>query len=268
MKRTIKYLEAVKEEIEDEWDHVAVVLGKEGVGKSTFMFQTAWFWRDLWNRDQQDIMEVYAWSLDDFKHQMANKSPGEMIVVNDMARLMHKKKSMSSETVELENDFYDVRGQRLFYMLGYQRWESAHTMLADHRIDVVFKIPMRGRVHGYGRKQIDKKLDGKKWPEPVFTDSFEQLEGVPLWNEFKKKDLEEKQSRIDVDQKEIDAKEVAKQIREGDISKVIGEDGRTGEPKIDKELIEVEYDLSKRDASKVWKLLKRDVDLDTLLPTT
>jgi hypothetical protein len=98
---------------------------------------------------------------------------------------------------------------------------------------------------------------------------FPSLEGTKIWQEYKRKDREMKKKRVlagseDEDEEdeeiEVDPREVADEILAEGLGSVVAIHGGNGRPYIAKELIEMNFGLSARDAKKVKMLLEQQVD--------
>jgi len=272
MEPTLKLLDEFNDILHGNNDRIVVVLGDEGVGKSTLIMQLGWFWTrkvdELGEPDVDQVMEYIAWDKRDLKEQLSNGVQYEPVVVHDAARVMQKKKAMHSEQVELEEDLFDVRAERKFVILGYQDWGSVPTVLQERRAENVFRVTSRGKFEVYGRSHMDRKVKTGNWPSTSFVDGFPSLEGTELWRRFQDEDRERKQDRIQPDEEDeaemMDPKELADQmIEEGSLARVVTLHGNTGEPMVDRDLIELEYGISGRKAKKVKKVIEnvRDVKI-------
>ncbi len=270
MQRVQLYLDRVRTKLEDEFDRIVIVLGDEGHGKSTFMMQTAWFWQKTLDRDPSidSTIGCVAWDHDDFKASMATREPYSCIVVHDATRVLSKKKAMRSDQIEIEEDLLDVRQGRYFILLGFQDWAMVPTMLAERRAHDVFRVTTRGRVHAFGRKHIDKRIEKDKWPDPGFVDSFADLSGTQLWDRFKEEDLRRKQSRIEPEKDEGDEEmsidELVDHIKTNGVQKIINFHEGHHKHRFDPDLIRYEYDVSNSDAKLIKKLLARDLDAEEI----
>lgn len=262
MKLVRQYLDGIQKKLEDEFDRVIIVLGDEGHGKSTFMMQTGWFWQD--SPTVESTIDCVAWDYNDFKMAMASRDAHSLIMVHDAARVLSRKKAMRPETVEIEEDLFDVRQGQYVIMLGFQDWEWVPTMLANRRAKNVFRIPTRGRVHCYNRKQMDKRQDTGSWPDAAFIDTFADLSSTELWETFKREDLRRKRERIapeDVEEEEeMSIDELVTHIQSNGIEDVISYHRDMDRYYFDWQLIKHDFDLTKPDAKLVKKLLERNVE--------
>lgn len=266
------------EKISRDFDRIVILLGDEGMGKSTLSNCISMLWKEVkgegraWEYAHENpdaILETVAWEANDFKTAMAERPPESVIQVPDAARVLHKKKAMHGEQIELETDLLDVRTKGFLILLGYQDWDDVPKPLQNRRAKNVLKIPKRGSLRGYNRESMDERQDTGKWPEADLTDTFPNLEGTPLWERFYKADLRMKEQRIAPDSTNDDEDElsenerlkaIANEIQQNDFKKYIREHNGNGTLYVAGGLIELEYDLSQRQAKKV-KLLLESNDL-------
>jgi hypothetical protein len=119
----------------------------------------------------------------------------------------------------------------------------------------------------YGRSAIDKKVENGQWPGTNYVDTFQALDGTDTWELFRERDLQKKQERIEPESEEtsMDAQELAEHILESEeeeLADIVSVHAQRGTPYVDKDLIELDYDVSGRKAKRVKKALERmDVDL-------
>lgn len=276
MKRVERYLEIIYEDrITDEFDHVLLVIGDEGVGKSTLILQLMVLWElirggvaDVEEIDTSGLLASIIHSIDGLEEALAGFEDRAAIAVPDAARVMHKKEAMSSEVVELEKDFLDVRTNEYLILLGYQEWDAVPDFLQRRRAKGAFFIPTRGTVRGYNRESLDHRYDEEEWPTADLVDSFPSLEGSDLWSEYKRMDKRAKSERMDAQSEGEDAdegvtvREVVEDIEQRGLGDFVLTHNQNGRAYIDADLIEYEYGVSARKAKQVKKVLERDHDVD------
>lgn len=271
MERVERYLETIYENrICEEYDHVLLVIGDEGVGKSTFILELMIHWQDIKGEepDADDILSNIVHSTEGLQESFSAFPDRAAIAVPDCARVMHKKEAMTSEQIKMEQDFFDVRTNEYLVLLGYQDWDSVPSFLQDRRARGAFYIPHRGAVRGYSREALDEWAESGERPSADLRDGFPSLEGTPIWEQYKEMDKEAKAERMDVQDDEeenheedgLTVREVVEDLQTNGLDRVVSKHGgHGGKPYIDHELIQFEYDLSIRQAKKVKKVLNRDV---------
>lgn len=198
---TKKYLERIdKQVISKNDDRVLVVLGDEGVGKSTYMLQLAQLWRSIRNGDSgsDSVLESMVWGKrSDFTDALRERPEGSIICVQDAPHVLFRREAMHGEQIDVEKNLLDIRIKNFLIVLGFQDWADVPTSLTRRRAENVFLIPRRGVVRGYSRSGIDERRDSESWPDPEFQDRFPDLEGTELWTRFQERDREAKMDRLD-----------------------------------------------------------------------
>jgi hypothetical protein len=200
MQTVQRWLEKVyRDRICDEYDAIVVILGGEGNGKSTLITELTGRWRRLRDRstDPEDIIGRVVWQdRTEFKNELSAAETRSVVCVHDAARVLHKKEAMAGEQVEIEKDLLDVRRKEFLMLLGYQDWGVVPSMLQNRRATFVLRVPERGTVEGYSREKIDQRVDHEEWPEPDLVDSFPDLSGTEVWEQFKRTDEKKKNERL------------------------------------------------------------------------
>jgi len=206
----------------NKYDAMVLLVGGEGVGKSTLTLELITRYFQL--RDKQPdepveaILDRIVWSTrTEYKDQIASDPGRSVIAVPDAARVLHKKEAMVGDQREIEKDLLDVRAKEFLFLLGYQDWGVVPSLLQERRAHFILRIPARGKVEGYSRASIDKKLEMERdeWPEPDFVDKFPDLsrEAPELWEAYEETDIEKKNERMAADKQQDpeDAEKAAQQ---------------------------------------------------------
>ena len=183
----------------------------------------------------------------------------------DAARVLHKKKAMHGEQVETEIDLLDSRMKEQVTFYGYQDWDIVADVLARRRAKYCFRIPHRGRVEGYSRKSMDERYENGEWPEPDLVDTFPDLSGTDIWEEFKQRDRAHKEARMRSDEEEAENTWAPKEVVEDVLANSPAEYVKINPynpNSINKELLQLDYNLSARASKTVAEGLKREIDLD------
>ncbi|RLM83696.1 hypothetical protein D3D02_16980 [Halobellus sp. Atlit-38R] len=268
MQKLKNWIDLVKQRrIDNEYDLMLPIVADEGDGKSTLILQLIGLWHDKIERgtDPESIFERIAWGeRDEFKRLAVESQRKDVIAAPDAARILYKKDAMDPDQRELEKDLLDIRTHEFLFLLGFQWWNDIPTMLQERRAKQLLRIPRRGVVEGYNRNSLDEKLsmDDKKWPEPDMRDSFPSLEGTKVWEEYQKLDRKKKRERIAPDddedeEPEVDVRSIVDEIMAEGLEPVVAIHGGNKNPYIAKELIELNYGLSARNAKKAKLLLEQ-----------
>lgn len=204
MKKIQEFLSRIYSNIiQQDSDAIVVVVGDEGAGKSTLMLENVWLWQQI--KGQQPTVDsvldrVVHDDREEFRMQLFESNKGDAQVAMDAAHILFSKEAMHGEQIETEKSLLDIRILGYFIQLGYQDWEHVTDHLQRRRAKWVLRVPRRGAVWGYGRDSIDELYNTGDWPEPDLRDTFPNLEGAELWDEFKRRDEERKRERLRVDE--------------------------------------------------------------------
>lgn len=251
-----------EQKIKQEFDRVIPIVADEGMGKSTFMLEFMTIWRQVTGREvsADSLIDQFVYDQEGFQDALAEYPPRSVIPVPDAARALHRKEAMRKGTIETEKDLLDVRVKEHVILLGYQDWNIIPRFLQERRAKNVFYIPKRGRVWGFNRASIDQRYEDEEWPDADFKASFPSLEGTELWRRYKEEDMKRKQDRMRAvaDDEEESLEDIVERIKDDGVDNVSSIHGGWNKRILDRDLIEMEYDLSRRDATKVKKLLKSD----------
>lgn len=214
MKKVQRWLERIyTHRINNQFDAMVLVIGGEGVGKSTFMLSVEWLWEQIRGNDPTVDGVLDRMAHDDreaFRRLLLNSEKGDVIVANDAAHILHKKEAMYGDQIDVEKALLDIRRFNYFVQLGYQDWDDVTDQLQRRRAHFAFRIPRRGVIHGYSRSSLDEVYDCDEWPTPDMKDTFPSLEGTELWEEFNRQDAERKQERLKIEE-EPDADDMHRQ---------------------------------------------------------
>jgi len=192
----------------NKYDAMTLVVGNEGVGKSTLILELLSRYLQLRNVEPDEpikaVLDRVVWSTrDEFQDYIADANTRSAVAVPDAARVLHKKEAMVGDQREIEKDLLDVRAKEFLFLLGYQDWSVIPSILQERRAHFVLRIPNRGVVEGYGRGKIDEKVDMERdeWPEPDFEDTFPDLAKTApeLWSAYEQTDIEKKNERMAAD---------------------------------------------------------------------
>jgi hypothetical protein len=208
LRKTLQYIH--DDVISREFDRLVLIIGDEGMGKSTLMLSLMLHWDDIRGKeqDQDDIFDRMVWDgREAFTRTIVEKDAKSAISVMDAARVLHRRQSMHGDQVELQQDLLDSRFKEQLIFLGFQSWDDIPTFLQKRRAKNAIVIPRRGYVRAYNREDIDRKFETGDWPDPRFRDGFPSLEGTDLWDEFQARDEEHKRDRM-VSEESLSVKEV------------------------------------------------------------
>lgn len=278
MKAVQQYLEKVyQRKISREYDRIIGIVADEGKGKSTLMCEVTGRWQQICGLEPttESVLDRIVWDdREEFMDSLANSPKQSAVPVMDAAHILYKRDAVLGDQKKVEKGLLDVRTRELLIMLGFQAWGDIPTTLQNRRMKEVVRIPERGVIQVFGRRALNKKqreCDADEWPEPDMVDSFPSLEGTELWEEFKKRDQEAKEKRLrsafqdDSDEPETQEKSeqtIASEIQSEGVSEYISRHTVTGQPYVDADLIQADYQIPAVKASRVKSLLERDVEVE------
>lgn len=210
MDRVQRWLEMLHDrEISNDFDRLVVVLGEEGMGKSTFILEAMELWYQALGRtpdgeraDPDRIVRHITFdSREEFKRQLLNSDKKDPIALMDAAHILHRKDAMVGGQKDIEKTLLDIRIENFLIFLGYQDWSDVPSQLQSRRAKNVLRIPKRGVVHGYSRQSMDERIEDGEWPDPDLRDTFPPLDG-DLWEQFNELDHERKRSRLETEEEQ------------------------------------------------------------------
>lgn len=276
MRKLKLWLEGVYERrICNELDNIVLVIGDEGMGKSTLICFLEVLYQDVrgQERDVEAILDSMTYDRETFKNAVAKKPPRSAIAVPDAARVLYKKEAMVGDQRELHKDMLDMRVKEHLILLGFQAYDDVPTFLAKRRAQHALFIPKRGLVRGFSRSKLDEKYqmankDRDAWPSADLKSTFPSLEGTELWRRYREQDREKKFERISEEDVEDEqpsknehVKQVAQEIKDEGVHGYVSLNSSNKTPYLNADLIEVRHDLSIREAKKVKSLLEADPDV-------
>lgn len=272
------YLETVyRRKVSREYDRIIGIVADEGKGKSTLMCELTGRWQRIRGEEPttESVLERIVWDdRQEFMDSLANSPKQSAVPVMDAAHILYKRDAVLGDQKKVEKGLLDVRTRELLIMLGFQAWGDIPTTLQNRRMKEVVRIPERGVIEVYGRQTLNKKqreCDPDEWPEPDMVDSFPSLEGTELWEQFKQRDREAKEKRLrsafeddseDPEGEEKSEQTIASEIQSDGVSEYISHHTVTGRAYVDADLIQADYQITGRKASRVKSLLERDVEVD------
>jgi len=259
-----------RREIEQNNDRVILIIGDEGVGKSTLMLEATALWHKVRGLDRSvdGILSRVVWGgRDEFNGMLANSDEGSIITVQDAARALYKRDAMDPQQKHTEKNLLDIRTLNYVILLGYQDFDDVPTSLARRRAATAFRITSRGHVKGYSRSSLDTRFESGDWPDPDFRDRFPDLEGTELWDRFSSIDAEKKLERLTSDdgdeEDQLRPRDVVDEILTEGVGEYVETNEFNGQTYVSKSLIKLDYPaLSEQEADQVKHGLRREVDLE------
>ncbi|WP_423745107.1 hypothetical protein V5735_03515 (plasmid) [Haladaptatus sp. SPP-AMP-3] len=276
MERYKRFLEKLHEHVQRDWDRLIPFVGEEGAGKSTLILQSIWLYELIRGNDPtpETVLDYVVFDdRDAFKQKLLSSDPGDPIGVMDAAHILYNKDVMMPDQKDVEKSLLDIRTENYVIFLGYQDWDDIPRQLRKRRAKNAIRVPSRGTLKGYNRRQLDEKyrnLDGMQWPDHALIDTFPSLEGTRLWERFDEIDKERKRRRLQQEDDDSDGELTPQDV----VSKIVVEDILDEYVEVNefqnrayysKSLLKYDFpDLSDQQADQVRSALGREADPATL----
>lgn len=276
MRKVERYLEKVyNRRICDNYDHVLLVIGDEGNGKSTLMLGIMLLWEVIRGRYEEagdvppdEILSNTVHTTEDFQTAISTSEERSSIALPDATRVLHRKDAMKSGAVETEKDLLDVRTNEHFILLGYQYWSNVPSLFIEGRAKGCFYLPTRGTIRAYSPESITEREQSGEWPPADLVGTFPSLEGTDIWEKYNRIDKRRKAERMgpgdsggNEGEEELTVRDVVADVRERGIEEFVSTNPTNGQRYIDPDLLEFEFGLSARKAKQAKKVLAREFDV-------
>lgn len=124
--------------LEDDWDDVNVVTGREGKGKSKWARKVA---RKL---DSTFTLERIHFEWDSYAKQSTELKPGQAIVLDEFRG--HSRESMTGERMSVLDEFKENRGLNLHHFIVFNKFTKLDKDLVTDRVSDWSYVRHRGRV--------------------------------------------------------------------------------------------------------------------------
>lgn len=142
------FIRTIKNAIEEHWDYMIVVDGREGSGKSSLALHMKALY------DGKYSLDHVLFDAEDMLEEMQNAPKGSCIVMDEAIVSLYKRDSLKEFQTLLVKAFAIVRARELFFILvlpNFWDLDSALRTRANHRI-YVYARRIEGRlVRGYAK---------------------------------------------------------------------------------------------------------------------
>ena len=270
---------------EDNEHFQAGIFGREGKGKSGTALSIA----QMVDPDMsvEQVMFDPGRMMDKISQwKDAGTTKGRMIVADEAGVGLGNRTWYEEDQINFAQVLQLIRSENMGILFTVPRGVEMDSQVRGGRLHA--QIIVNRKREGdyvefeYERINVGRRVDGDGlWsPKPLaIIDNVEQRisslrVGPPtedLWEEY----LEEKSkfqseqykkagSKTSEEGEENELKIIANEIKEERFDDVVGTDGRTGEPKIDRDLIRLEFDLSQADANAIKSLLDKQYSKEDL----
>jgi energy-coupling factor transporter ATP-binding protein EcfA2 len=173
-------------------------VGDEGSGKSTLGL---WLCSCV---DPNFSINNVVFTLEDFAEKLRMLPPGSAILCDEAGDLLLSRESMAQHRIATIKDLMKARGLQkfLFFNITYLPLMEKYVRSFRARVlsrtktetDVKNARVLRGLVLLYHKQSIPKinidQLGNIKWVRPDMVDSFPDLTGTKLWQQYEAKKME------------------------------------------------------------------------------
>ena len=270
---------------EENEHYQAGVFGREGKGKSGTALSIAEMVDPGMCADQvmfdpkRMMSKIAEWKRD-------GTTKGRMIVADEAGVGLGNRTWYDEDQIKFAQVLQLIRSENMGILFTVPRGKEMDSQIRGGRLHA--QILVRNKHEGdyveaeYEHIKVGRRVDNDAlWsPKPTMN-----IDGVPqrtttlrvgppseqLWEEYEAKKDEFQAGEYDkaaADDDDGDGKselkQIAEDIRNGELGRVVGTDGRTGDAKIDRDLIRLEFDLSQADATAIKSLLDKEYDTEEL----
>lgn len=143
------YLLKVKDRINNQdYDSFIVVVGKERRGKSTLAAQLG----DFLCNDKLDVNKI-CMTADEFLDALKSSSKGDIIIFDEAGTNLYSREAMSTINRMLTKAFMISGLTNVCIILCIPNFFGLDSYIRQHRIDLLFYIPKRGKFKVYSTKR-------------------------------------------------------------------------------------------------------------------
>ena len=174
--------------VEKDFDWLHLIIGKEGIGKTTLAIWTCLAIDPTFNATR------IVRDLEELKRVVRNSKQGQAILIDEGALFFFAGDAMTREVKETIKLFTAIRTYNLFICICVPNYYDIVSRIRDHRVKSGCRVVKRGWFWAYSRPSLnrikrDKKHNREIFPEPDFRESFPKYEGK-IWNNYIRKKQE------------------------------------------------------------------------------
>lgn len=193
------YLDLIKRRINHlDYDCFIVVSGKERRGKSTFAAQLGWYLSDG-KLTLQDI----CMDMGEFTSALQRAQKGGVIIFDEAGTNLYSREAMTGINRMLTKAFMISGLKNVAIILLIPSFFNLDAYIRNHRVDILFDIPIRGRIKVYSTKRAKKiSILGAKWKsmnvqKPNVVGTFRKVwPDEQLEKDYREKEIKFKNSFI------------------------------------------------------------------------
>ncbi len=147
--KLVPYLNKLKHRINHlDFDNFIVVTGKERRGKSTLASQIGWF-----ISDGKLTVDYICMTIDEFLKALREAKKGDVIIFDEAGTNLYSREAMSTMNRMLTKAFMVSGLKNVCIILCIPSFFSLDSYIRNHRIDLLFYVPKRGKFKVYSTKR-------------------------------------------------------------------------------------------------------------------
>lgn len=154
------YLDLIKRRINElDYDCFIVVCGKERRGKSTLAAKLGWYLSEAKLTQENICMD-----MGEFTSSLQKSEKGDVIIFDEAGTNLYSREAMSSINRMLTKAFMVTGLKNLAIILLIPSFFNLDSYIRNHRVDLLFDIPKRGRFKCFSTRRAKKiSILGAKW---------------------------------------------------------------------------------------------------------
>jgi len=130
----------IDRELKEDYDHVSVVTGLEGTGKSWFAIQLCSVISPTFS------IEFICYSLADFVRIIKTAQPGDSILLDEGGQFLYSRQAMSDSNIVTTKLLMLARQKNLHVCICIPSFYSIDTYIRLHRVKSLYHVPKRGQI--------------------------------------------------------------------------------------------------------------------------
>lgn len=271
----------------DNEHYIAGVFGREGKGKSGTALSIAELvdYRMCAEQVMFDPGKLLQ-RIDYWKEE--GTTQGRMIVVDEAGVGLGNRSWYEKDQILFAQVLQLIRSENMGILFTVPRGTEMDSQVRGGRLHSQLLVNKKNEGEyvelEYERVRVSRRIDSDNvWtpkPEMKIENVERTVEGIKipppsdwLWknyqkrkNEFQSEQYQDAAEEMTEDQEEQvnKIKQIANDIEDGKLPLVVSEDGRSGDPYIDKDLIRAEFDTSQADSNAVKSLLEKRLGSEDL----
>jgi len=140
---TYKYVHNIKKELDDDNDHVTVIVGREGVGKSRLALIICAITSPTFS------MLHVCYKPEHLYKAIRESKPGDTILIDEGGLFLFSRDSMASDTKFIVKLFTIVRQKNIHFVICIPNFWILDSVIRDHRVKTLINAFERGSFEAF-----------------------------------------------------------------------------------------------------------------------